>query len=778
MPTANSGSRAARHASNTSSKSSYKKKTQPPKKKKRLVLKIFLGLLIAGMVAFLAGVGLFWFYARQAPKLEDDKLNATVSSKLYDINNEIFEDLGAEKRELIQPNDVPQLLKDAIVSVEDRRFYKHIGMDPIRIIGSALSNVKNGGLQGGSTLTQQLIKLSYFSTKESDQTLKRKAQEAWMAVRLEREKSKEEILTYYINKVYMANGFYGMETAAENYYGKHLSELDLPQTALLAGMPQAPNSYDPYTKPDTAKERRDVVLYTMYDNKKISKAEYEKAKATPIDEGLVPLKASDDNRKVVDNYVKEVINEVKAKTGKNVYTDGLDIYTNLDMNAQKQLYDIVNSDQYVAFPDDKMQVASTVIDVASGQVRAQIGGRHIPDDVQLGNNLAVNTQRDVGSTVKPIMDYGPAIENLNYSTGRLMVDKPTKYPGTDIDVFNSDLTYQGVITMRRAIMGSRNTTAVQTFDEVGKENIMPFIKGLGIDYKNLEASNAISSNTSDVDGDKYGISSLKLAAAYAAFANNGIYNKPYYVNKVVFNDGTSVDYQPDGKRAMKDSTAYMMTDMLKDVLNGGTGFNGAIPGLIQAAKTGTSNYTDEDLARMGTTEKGIAPDSTFVGYTTHYAVSVWTGYNDRNTPIYQEYYGIASDVYREIMSYLSQNVSNDDWVQPDSVVRVGNELYVKDAYEVPNVQVLPSTTSSAPQPESSSTVESSSTKEAESSSSSSSESAPSSSEAPPSTEQPASSSSAEQPATSEQPPEPSSSSSQEPPQPPESSSKPDENKAA
>ena len=188
MPTANSGSRAARHASNTSSKSSYKKKTQPPKKKKRLVLKIFLGLLIAGMVAFLAGVGLFWFYARQAPKLEDDKLNATVSSKLYDINNEIFEDLGAEKRELIQPNDVPQLLKDAIVSVEDRRFYKHIGVDPIRIIGSALSNVKNGGLQGGSTLTQQLIKLSYFSTKESDQTLKRKAQEAWMAVRLELQK--------------------------------------------------------------------------------------------------------------------------------------------------------------------------------------------------------------------------------------------------------------------------------------------------------------------------------------------------------------------------------------------------------------------------------------------------------------------------------------------------------------------------------------------------------------------------------------------------------------
>ena len=222
----------------------------------------------------------FWFYARQAPKLEDDKLNATVSSKLYDINNEIFEDLGAEKRELIQPNDVPQLLKDAIVSVEDRRFYKHIGVDPIRIIGSALSNVKNGGLQGGSTLTQQLIKLSYFSTKESDQTLKRKAQEAWMAVRLEREKSKEEILTYYINKVYMANGFMEWKQRLKiimvNIY---LNLIDLPQTALLAGMPQAPNSYDPYTKPDTAKERRDVVLYTMYDNKNLSRVRKLKAKS-------------------------------------------------------------------------------------------------------------------------------------------------------------------------------------------------------------------------------------------------------------------------------------------------------------------------------------------------------------------------------------------------------------------------------------------------------------------------------------------------------------------
>lgn len=695
MPTENTGSRSARHSADSPTPAGSKTTStgkKPKKKKKGIILKIFLGLLVTGFVAFLVGVGLFWSYASKAPKLDDEKLNASVSSKIYDINNEVIEDLGAEKRELIQPNDVPQLLKDAVVSVEDRRFYKHMGVDPIRIVGSLVSNLKSGGLQGGSTLTQQLIKLSYFSTKESDQTIKRKAQEAWLAVQLERKKSKEEILTYYINKVYMANGLYGMETAAENYFGKPLAELNLPQTALLAGMPQAPNDYDPYTHPDTAKERRDVVLYTMLDNKKITQKEYDAAKATPVNDGLVPLKTDSSDRKVIDNYISEVIQEVSDKTGKNVATDGLDIYTNLDMNAQKRLYDIVNSDEYVAYPDADMQVASTVIDVNTGQVRAQIGGRNIPDDVQRGTNLAVNVRRDVGSTMKPVIDYGPAIENLNYSTGKILYDQPTNYPGTTTPVYNADLQYYGAITMRRAIMQSRNTTALQTFDAVGKDKINEFIKGLGIQFKTLEYANAISSNTNDIDGTKYGVSSLKLAAAYASFGNNGVYNKPYYVNKIAYNDGSVVEYKPDSKRAMKDSTAYMITDMLKDVISGGTAFNAAIPGLIQAGKTGTSNYTDEDLAKMGTSETGIAPDSTFVGYTPHYAVSVWTGYNDRSTPIYQQYYGIASDVYREMMSYLAENVSNDDWEQPDSVVRLGNELYVKDAYDVPTVPVIQQST--------------------------------------------------------------------------------------
>ncbi|EOH98749.1 1A family penicillin-binding protein [Enterococcus haemoperoxidus ATCC BAA-382] len=691
MTTDEIGSRAARHGHTPVSNGTENTPSNGGKKpkKKRILLKIFLGLVLLGILGLLAGVGLFWSYAKDAPKLEDDKLSATVSSKLYDANNEVFEELGAEKREMIKPTDVPQLLKDAVVSVEDKRFYKHSGVDPIRILGSAFSNFKTGGLQGGSTLTQQLIKLSYFSTKEKDQNLKRKAQEAWLAMQLEKEKSKEEILTYYINKVYMANGLYGMETAAQAYYGKPLAELSLPQTALLAGMPQAPNDYDPYVKPDVAKERRDVVLYTMKENDKITQKEYDDAKATPIADGLQPLKQSNENRKIVDNYIREVIAEVESM-GKNPYTDGLDIHTNLDMNAQKRLYDIINSDTYVEYPDPEFQVASTVIDVKTGQVKAQIGGRNIPDDVQLGSNLAIETDRDVGSTMKPIADYGPAIENLNYSTGRIMMDQPTTYEGTNIEVTNADMQYYGALTMRKAIMYSRNTTAIRTFDAVGSDKSAAFLKDLGIEFKDFVAANAISSNTSELGGNKYGVSSLKLAAAYAAFANMGVYNKPYYVSKVVYQDGSEDVTETESKRAMKDSTAYMMTDMLKDVISGGTAFNAGVPGLIQAGKTGTANYTDDDLVKIGASaSSSIAPDSTFVGYTPHYAVSVWTGYKQRLTPIPYEYWGTASDVYREMMTYLSEGVSNDDWVMPDSVIRSGSELYVKGAYEE---QLLPSNT--------------------------------------------------------------------------------------
>lgn len=663
-------------------------KKLPNKKKKKsfgsIFLKVILGLVFIGCVLFLGGVGLFWSYASNAPELDEKRLESPNSSKLIASNNEIFQELGTEKRETITATEIPKLLEDAIISVEDRRFYKHIGVDPIRIVGSALSNVKTGGMQGGSTLTQQLIKLSFFSTAASDQTLERKAQEAWMAVQLEKEKSKQEILTYYINKVYMSNGLYGMQTASKAFYGKTLDELNLAETALIAGLPNAPSYFDPYANPENAKDRRDIVLFTMKENEKITEKEYQEAIDTPIDAGLKKLSGGNNTWKYYDNYIKEVIDEVEEKTGVDVYKDGVDIHTNIDLEAQRRLYDIVNTDQYVAYPDADMQVAATLIDATTGKVTAQIGGRNIEEGTMLGNNLAVSTARDLGSTVKPITDYAPAFEFNKYSTAKTIVDEPYKYKGTNIPVMNWDNQYWGTMSLRRALVESRNVPAAKLFEDVGADNVAEFLSRLNIQYESIEQANSISSNTSTQEGTKYGISSLKLAAAYAAFANGGTYHEPQYVNKIVFEDGSEEveAFKTKGTKAMEETTAYMVTDILKGVITSGTGTNAAINGLFQAGKTGTSNYSKEDIERINS-PYSVTPDSTFAGYTKTYSLAVWTGYNNQKTPIVGDNTRVASDVYRELMQFVSASVVNSDWEMPKGLTRIGNELYFEGQYVEP-----------------------------------------------------------------------------------------------
>lgn len=747
------------------SRSQKKKRTsqgkepkQKNKKNRHIGLKIAIAIVGLLCVALLTGIGIFFYYVKDAPALSEKKLEATVSSKLFDSDGNIFEDLGAEKREKVSANKIPQELDDAIVSVEDRRFFKHNGVDPVRIAGSALHNLTNkGGLQGGSTLTQQLVKLSFFSTttEEADKTLRRKAQEAWLAIQLEKKHSKQEILTYYINKVYMANGLYGMETAAETYFGKELQHLTIAQTALLAGMPQAPNSYDPYKHPDAAKERRDTVLYTMLNNKKISQKDYDAAINEPIDQGLLPLETDNQERKVADNYVKEVIAQVEDKTGKNVYTDGLDIYTNLDTDAQNHLYSIVNGDEYVQYPDEDLQIAATLIDSETGKVTAQIGGRNIADDVYLGLNRAVSTNRDFGSTVKPITDYGPAIEYKQKSTGERIVDQPYYYEGTKTAVKNWDNSYQGNITLRQALYNSRNVPAVKLFNEVGPENVSKFLKNLGIQYKEIQQANAISSNTETQDGTKYGISTEKMAAAYAAFANGGTYNEPLYINKIKYQDGSEQTFENKGKKAMEPYTAYMITDMLKDVITKGTGTYAQIPNLFQAGKTGTSNYTDDELAKIPH-YGSISPDVMFTGYTPHYSLSIWAGYDKRLTPITSQSENIAQDVYREMMSYVSQNVSNEDWVMPNDVLSIGNELYVKGASSVPAPSYSYQSSYYSNSTFSETTSSSSSITSESSFSESSTVTPPASSSVPPASSSPTPASSADpqpsQPSSSSQPP--------------------------
>ena len=670
----------------------------------------FLLLILGGLV--------FGYYASKAPTLSEKDLIATTSSKIYDNQNNLIADLGAEKRISVKTNEIPTDLVNAIVAIEDHRFFNHRGVDFIRIGGAFFSNLR-GGRQGGSTLTQQLIKLTYFSTSSSDQTLSRKIQEAWLATQLEQKATKQEILTYYINKVYMSNGNYGMQTAARSYYAKELKDLSLPQVALLAGMPQAPNQYDPYTNPEAALQRRNLVLKEMLDMKSITNEQYESAVNTPVTDGLQSLTGSSNYPAYMDNYLKEVIQQVEEETGYNVLTTGMDVYTNVDTAAQKRLWDIYNSDEYVNYPDNELQVASTIIDVTNGKVIAQLGSRHQSSNVSFGTNQAVETNRDWGSTMKPISDYAPAIEHEEYSsTGITIPDTPYNFPGTNTQIYNWDRQYYGNISMVYALQQSRNVTAVRALEKVGLKKAKKFLSSIGIDYPEMVYANAISSNTSD-SSNKYGASSEKMAAAYATFANGGTYYKPQYVNRVVFSDGTTKNFDTSGTRVMKEATAYMMTDMLKSVITAGLGYNANISGLYHAGKTGTSNYADNELKKLTKDynySSIVTPDESFVGYTTQYSMAVWTGYTNRLTPVLDDGIKVATDVYKQMMLYLyEQNGSGStDWTQPSGVYRSGSYLYLnngKNNYNNYNYYYEPSVEPSTDATEDSSSSSSSNSEE-------------------------------------------------------------------
>ena len=648
----------------------------------RIAKYAFIGLLTFFVICVIAGGGLFAYYVSSVPKLTENKLQSTNSSRIYDGNGGLIADLGSEKRESASTDEIPIILVNAITSIEDKRFFTHRGIDVYRIMGAAINNLRHNSTQGGSTLDQQLIKLAYFSTNTSDQTLKRKSQEIWLSLQMERQYTKQEILTFYVNKVYMGNGYYGMKTAAKSYFGKELGDLSVAQAALLAGIPQAPTQYNPYANPDAAKERRNTVLNEMYEDKNISKEEYEQAKATDVSDGLLPLTNKASYEPYLDNYIKQVIEQVSTEANADIYSAGLYVYTNLDPDIQKYIWNVYNSNDYIAYPDDKFQVASTIIDVTNGRVVAQLGSRHQDENIALGTNQAVQTDRDWGSTMKPITDYAPAIEKRVYTnTGTTVYDTPYNFPGTSTPVYNWDRKYYGSISLTYAIQQSRNVTAVKALQATGLDYAQSFLKDLGIEYPEMFYSNAISSSTTSSDP-KYGASSEKMAAAYASFANGGTYYKPSYIKSIKFEDGSTKSYDSKGVEAMSPQTAYMMNSMLKQVLTGGTATEAYVPGTINAGKTGTSNYSDDEYYQVqkesGVYADLIVPDETFVGYNTKYAMAIWTGYENRKTPLYGSDLNIAKQIYGLTSRYLNQmyGAGSKDFDMPSGVYNNGSYVFL------------------------------------------------------------------------------------------------------
>ncbi|GEO77699.1 bifunctional glycosyltransferase transpeptidase penicillin-binding protein 1A [Companilactobacillus mindensis DSM 14500] len=641
---------------------------------------------IVSILAVLVGIFLFIFvyYAFSAPTVSQENLQSGGSSTIVDSSGKQIASLGDNKRNYVTIDKVPQTMEDAVVSIEDKNFYNEpLGIDPVRIAKSAVNNITKGTLQGGSTLTQQLVKLTVFSTDSKDQTFKRKMQEAWLAMRVSQKFSKQQILEFYINKVYLNNGIYGMETGAKYYYGKTLKQLTLPEMAMLAGLPNAPSNYDPYAHPAEAKQRRDLVINAMYNNNKITKAQADAAINTPITTGLQPYKKvtnSNNNKRIIsDPYIKEAITEVKKK-GFDPYRDNLKITVNMDYDAQKRLYNIVNTSNYVQFPDSKMQVGASIVNPNNGKVVAMIGGRNL-SDIQFGLNRAVQTTRSNGSTMKPILDYGPAIEYLNWSTYHQVEDTPYTYAGTDIALKDWDEQYEGQMSMRDALVNSRNIPAIRTLSAVGFSKAKQFASGLGISSDKMKVlSNGIGTEVSTLQG----------ASAYSAFSNGGTYYKPYFVSKIETADGLIHNYSKSGKKVMKQSTAYMLTDMLKGVPASYATYAN-ISGLHQAGKTGTTNYDDSAIA-SNSALSGTAKDSWYNGYTKNYSISVWTGYDSPNEKgISSTYQSVAGKIYKAEMSYLaSQTNSNPNWKRPSSVIPM---MIKKDGSTTP-VVASPSSSSS------------------------------------------------------------------------------------
>ncbi len=637
-----------------------------------LIKKILLW--VAGMVASAA---LFFYYASSAPKISRSDLTSQSITTIYDDQNRVISRLGAQKREYAKDNQIPKQLKNAVVSIEDRRFYKHHGVDTIRILGAATSNVfgRSAGMQGGSTLTQQLVKLSVFSTAASDRTLKRKAQEAWLAINVEQHFSKSQILDFYINKVYMGNGIYGMQTAAQYYYGKDLKDLDLSQLALLAGMPQSPTYYNPLvSNTKYATQRRNEVLNAMVRSNYITQSQANQAASESVTAGLDPdhgnISGSGTavDSKVVDPYVKQVLADLQAQ-GYNPYSDGLKVHTNLDLDAQQHLYDAANKN--VQFQNDKMQAGVAVTDPHNGQIIAMLGGRHT-GNVVYGLNRAVQSNRSSGSTAKPLMDYGPAIEYLQWPTFKSIADTRFVFPGTNTVLHDFDKKYKGNMTMREALVQSRNVPAIRALQAVGIKRATSFLDGLGISQKQpYTLQNGIALY----------ISPLQVSAAYAAFANGGTYYKPYYISSITTQDGAVKQFNPKGKRAMNKATAYMITDMLKGVFTDsqGSATDARLDGVNQAGKTGTTNYP-------GNSSQSGVMDSWMAGYTKNYSIAVWTGYDHPLEPggsISEQYVKSAQLLYKDLMHYLDSQNHASDWTMPDTVeavrVKGKRQLVIRDS---------------------------------------------------------------------------------------------------
>ena len=566
------------------------------------ILAVFIGLLLLVFAGFYTV-----FDVPNWQKLDASKLSALAqTSSMYDAQGELMSELrGAENRSVVPLDEIPLHTRQAFLAAEDLRFYEHQGIDVYRILGALRSNLKNRSLaEGASTITQQLAKLTHLS---SEKTIRRKLEEINLAFQIEKAYSKDEILAMYLNTVYFGRGAYGIQAAAQAYFGVDASALTLNQSASLAAIIKAPSAYAPHISPSNNRSRRQYILAVMEENGFITLEEEQAARSESI-----WVLAQETEKQLYGWYIDEALRESAELLGLSadeVIQGGFEIYTAYDARLQA-IADEVYADQSffpsAASDGTPIQSAMAVVDTSSGAVLAMVGGRDYT--VRRGLNRATQMRRQPGSALKPLAVYGPALE-LGYTTASVLLDEKTSFG--NYTPRNAGDRYYGLVTMRTAIRNSLNTTAVRLLEEIGMNASIQYLNKMGIPTQKSDQnlSLALGSMT-------YGVTPVELAAAYVPYANGGVYHQPYCISRIEAADGSVVyERKENGKQVLSSQNAFLMTSLLQSVVSSGTGTRMLAANTPIAGKTGTVSMT------------GGNRDIWMAAYTPEISVAVWMGFD-------------------------------------------------------------------------------------------------------------------------------------------------------
>lgn len=615
------------------------------KKKKQInTIRIINKVIIFTILFFIViGSGFFTYIYINAPEFNSNLLYKKESSNIYDSKGDLIATIGTEKRQIVSFEELPQVLIDAIIATEDSRFYMHNGLDVARFLKASASYVMGSNIGGASTLTMQISKNTFTSFEASGfDGIIRKFTDIYMSIfKIEQDYLKEEIIEFYVNAPYLGGGAYGVQMASEIYFDKNVSDLNLIEAAMIAGLFQAPGEYDPYVNPDKTNTRKNEVIDLMYRHGYISETELNVAKSIHI-EDIITLRNNEIN--VYQGFIDTVVQEVIDRTGDNPYEVSMDIYSTMVKSKQ----DVINNFYKThKFKDNKVQVGIGIIDNDTGAIIAVGAGRNKNSAMSL--NYATQISRHPGSTAKPLFDYGPGIEYKNWSTYTPFTDKPVKYTYGGV-MHNVDNKYQGLLTLEQCLVRSRNTCALQAFQSISNSKINKFVTSLGITPEYLGKNSYI--NEAHSIGGFTGVSPVQLAAAYSAFGNGGYYTEPHSITKIVYKDGIDErveEFNYSKNRVMKNTTAYLISYMLKKATNSGV----KVKGTDIATKTGTSSYDEARLKSLKIKGDAIQ-DAWTVTFSPDYSVAIWYGYDQ----LTKKTYNTSSHAWSERTKIQKKIVNN------------------------------------------------------------------------------------------------------------------------